>query len=348
MSDAPGNQGTGVSPKFTRSAPECLTERERHRRLDAILPRQTLTYRCLIISPSDVHAERDAIEDALRNWNAHIGDQRGLRLEGIRWESHSTPELGSPAQAIINRQLVEKCDLGIAIFWSRLGSPTISHPSGSIEEIELLRSRICPVMIYFCERDIPQERLRDDQFPRLQQIKRHYMTQGLLAAFHSIEELRGQVPLHVNSLIGQLAQREVTRPSLPGAMGETDTALTPDVRLRPVCVAVRGRQEPIIELRIENHSPNVVFLESLEFTTDSLESLQIDDCVKNEPFGAGRLEAGDSRSFYFDILAWRARGERIIDAVVRDKIHRAFRTSGHAFEAALLEWQVRRESRGRR
>ena len=40
-----------------------------------------------------------------------------------------------PPQKIINAQLVDECDLGIAVFWSRLGTPTEKHPSGQCSAI---------------------------------------------------------------------------------------------------------------------------------------------------------------------------------------------------------------------
>lgn len=184
-----------------------------------IVPRSIDSYRCLIISPSDVEAERNAVEAAISSWNAHAGHQQGIVLEAVRWESHGRPELGKPPQAIINKQLVESCDFGVAIFWSRVGSPTSAHASGSVEEIELLRDRGAEVMVYFCSRDVPQARLQDDQFARLQQIKSHYEQHGLLATFSSVEQLHGQVALHLSNLVSALskgASERVTEPLLAG------------------------------------------------------------------------------------------------------------------------------------
>ena len=44
--------------------------------------------------------------------------------------------MGERAQAIINRQIVKDSDLVVAIFWTRIGTPTGVAQSGMIEEIE--------------------------------------------------------------------------------------------------------------------------------------------------------------------------------------------------------------------
>jgi hypothetical protein len=79
--------------------------------------------------------------------------------------------MGDSPQRIINTQLVDTCDLGAAIFWSRLGTPTGTHDSGSLEEIERLLMRNAPVSVYFCEANVLQSAMRDDQFARLQKVR---------------------------------------------------------------------------------------------------------------------------------------------------------------------------------
>src|SRR5205807_8690783 len=98
------------------------------------MPNQIVEYRCLLVSPSDVLEERNALTQMVNLWNAQIGRGLNVRVELVRWESHSTPDLSGPPQAVLNQQLLESCDIGIAIFWSRIGSPTDTNESGSVEE----------------------------------------------------------------------------------------------------------------------------------------------------------------------------------------------------------------------
>src|SRR5206468_6654815 len=90
----------------------------------------------MIASPSDVPQERRLARDVIEEWNAIHAEDRGIVLMPVGWETHSSPEMGDRPQAIINRQLLRNSDLLIAVFWTRLGSPTGAAQSGTVEEIE--------------------------------------------------------------------------------------------------------------------------------------------------------------------------------------------------------------------
>jgi hypothetical protein len=180
------------------------------------MAKQVTQLKCLVISPGDVEEARFAVVDALLAWNAHAGEGLGVKVEAVRWESHTHPAMGASAQEIINRQIVDDCDFGIAVFWSRLGSPTEHHASGSVEEIERLLARGANVMVYFCDAPIPQRALEDEQFQRLKEVRRSFRERGLLANYSSVEELRGVLPLHVNGVVnGILLQQRAAGQPIP-------------------------------------------------------------------------------------------------------------------------------------
>lgn len=158
----------------------------------------------LIISPSDVEDERRAVTDTIVAWNAHAGQSLGVSIDPVRWESHSRPELGDRPQSIINRQLVDGCDFGIAIFWSRLGTPTGGHKSGSAEEIERLLAMNKNVMVYLKTAPIPQRSLRDDQYQRLQSFKKTLGSRGLYTNFETETDLTRFLTLHLTSLLSEM------------------------------------------------------------------------------------------------------------------------------------------------
>jgi hypothetical protein len=116
-------------------------------------------YRCLLISPSDVAQERDALTDLVNGWNAQIGRALNVRVELVRWETHASPDLQGPPQSVLNRQLLGDCHFGIALFWSRIGTPTSSYRSGSDEEIRRLLDAGVRVLVYFNRSPIPQDNL---------------------------------------------------------------------------------------------------------------------------------------------------------------------------------------------
>lgn len=103
----------------------------------------------MVSSPGDLGEHRQELRDAILSWNSAEGRSRGVRLEPVLWESHVAPCYGMGVQKPINF-VVDECDFGIAVFWSRMGSPTADAPSGTVEEIQRLSKQRKPVLLYVC------------------------------------------------------------------------------------------------------------------------------------------------------------------------------------------------------
>ena len=103
----------------------------------------------MIASPGDVEVERNIVREVIHEWNAVNARMRRTVLLPVGWETHSSPLMGSHPQSIINWQVLKDSDLLIAVFWTRLGTPTQSAESGSVEEIEKHVAAGKPAMIYF-------------------------------------------------------------------------------------------------------------------------------------------------------------------------------------------------------
>jgi hypothetical protein len=175
---------------------------------------KTITeYRCILISPSDVANERALLSETVRKWNAQVGVRLNCRVELVRWESHSVPDLSASPQGIINQQILNDCDLGVAIFWSRLGTPTEKHNSGSLEELSRLRSEGKRVMVYFCDRAIPQEALDNTQFSILREFRSQLMTEGLVGTYAETRDLTEQFYLHLTNILSESINNDT--PNVP-------------------------------------------------------------------------------------------------------------------------------------
>ena len=227
------------------------------------MPNKIIEYRCVLISPSDVKKERDALTDLVTNWNAQIGKSLGARVELVKWESHSLPIHGDKPQNILNNELLDDCDLGIAIFWYRLGTPTDEHPSGSIEEIKLLSEQNKPILIYFSDKDIPQEAFDNEQFLSLQEVKNQMLKEGLVGRYRSIENLKEQVQLNLTKIILQLISKDR---HLPEMKQNLSTATKPDIRVivRAAYVAhPLSESFNVLSIDVQNHSPNTVYVKNI-------------------------------------------------------------------------------------
>ena len=112
--------------------------------------------RIIVASPSDVPQERVAVERVAIELNSTLGPALGLTLRVSRWETESYPSahLKGP-QGLIDEVLsIPDCDIFIALFWKRFGTPVSDAPSGTAHEFNLAfeawRNRGRPeVFLYF-------------------------------------------------------------------------------------------------------------------------------------------------------------------------------------------------------
>lgn len=160
--------------------------------------------RVMIASPSDVTDALDAVEAALHEWNAMNSEQSQAVLLPWRWETDSVPMIGDHPQSVLNGQGVDTSDIVIALFRSRLGSPTTEEVSGTAEEIERARSQGKPVHVFFSKGSLPAE-TDADQLARLRIYQQDLEGRGLLGTFTDNDELRRRVMRAVTSDVAELA-----------------------------------------------------------------------------------------------------------------------------------------------
>src|SRR5664280_1846035 len=133
----------------------------------------------MIASPGDVVQARRIAYDVVHEWNAINARDRKITLMPVGWETHASPEMGDRPQAIINGQLLKDSDLLVAVFWTRLGSPTGTAPSGTVEEIEEHLAAGKPVMIYFSSAPVRPDSIDANQYSALKAFKESLMQKGL-------------------------------------------------------------------------------------------------------------------------------------------------------------------------
>lgn len=146
----------------------------------------------LIASPGDTQDERTAILTEASRWNGRHANGRGFILSPWLYELHSTPILGDRAQAIINRQGVDKSDVVVAIFGSRLGTDTGVDISGTAEEITRATSLGIPVHVYFFKGALPND-VDTEQLERLRTFQKELQSKGLCGDYQDPRDLARQV-----------------------------------------------------------------------------------------------------------------------------------------------------------
>ena len=161
------------------------------------------TFNVMIASPGDVASERAIIRDVVYEWNAVHSGTRKIVLLPVGWETHSSPEMGAPAQQIINRQVLNKCDLLVGVFWTRLGTPTEKHLSGTVEEIEEHIASDKPAMLYFSSQPVAMDTVDLDQIQKLKAFKQSCQSRGLYEGYDSYAEFKEKFYRHLQLKVNE-------------------------------------------------------------------------------------------------------------------------------------------------
>lgn len=136
-------------------------------------------YNVLIASPSD--AEREQVFSIIAAWNGSLGNvDRPVIFVPLMWEKHAIADADKKAQAAINDQLLSRADLLLAIFNSRLGTPTDDYPAGTVEELSCRKGRAA---VFFHEK--PQLDSSADGLEQLTKLMEFRKTFGGFARTYS-------------------------------------------------------------------------------------------------------------------------------------------------------------------
>jgi len=155
----------------------------------------------MIASPGDVHEYRSIVRDVLHEWNYVNSASSTAVMMPVGWETHSSPELGSSPQELINDRVLEDCDLLVGIFWTRLGTPTNASSSGTAEEIERHVAAGKPAMVYFCSAPAALDTVDPDQYAALKEFREWCKSQGLIEFFDNAVVFETKLRRHLQITI---------------------------------------------------------------------------------------------------------------------------------------------------
>jgi hypothetical protein len=177
------------------------------------MPTRSKVYRVMIGSPSDLADERMAATDAINEWNAQHADAEGAVLLPIKWETHATPTSGVRPQLAINDQLVDRCDILVGMFWTKLGTATGVAASGTVEEINRFVAAGKPAMLYFSRRKVAKDKVDPKQMAKLKRFQAATYRNALVGSFSSSSELKRAL---LRDLTRQLRMLHPRRSGHPG------------------------------------------------------------------------------------------------------------------------------------
>lgn len=152
----------------------------------------------MIASPGDVQQERRIVTEELYQWNNANAVARRLVLQPVKWETHSAPDTGAPAQTLINADLVDDSDILVGIFGNRIGSPTEKHPSGTVEEIKTHVAAGKRAMVYFSRVPVDPTTVDYEQLKAVQAFQEECKTFGMYSEYKSYDDFRSTFSHHLD------------------------------------------------------------------------------------------------------------------------------------------------------
>ncbi len=252
------------------------------------------TFRILIASPSDVTEEREIAVKTIQEWNDLNSAERQVVLLPLRWETHSAPEYGRRPQEVLNRQIVDQCDLLVGIFWTRIGSPTGMADSGTLEEIERVASRGKPVMLYFSQAKQDPDQIDLAQLKKLREFKQKTFPKALVESYSSQIEFRDklakQIEIELRTLLaGESAEGTAAKPvtdiQFAFANPETGEYLGSEIAIESTFMEIEGADE------IPDYSTSATMLNT----------------VRGEPRGLLVSSDFPNTGYYRDLVSYYAR-----------------------------------------
>jgi len=178
---------------------------------------QAMVFNVMIASPGDVQTERNIVRDVVNEWNHVNSATQKIVLLPVGWETHSTPSMGDRPQSIINWQVLKDSDLLIAIFRTRLGTPTGKAASGTVEEIEEHVKAGKPAMLYFYATPVAPDNYDHDQYQALNKFKEECKQRGLYGTYNSNPEFYKKIRRHIGKTLNSHPYFEEFRHIADGA-----------------------------------------------------------------------------------------------------------------------------------
>jgi hypothetical protein len=180
--------------------------------------------RLLISCPGDVlQTDLAIVRKVINRWNGMYGHQFAAAVIPISWGSHATAEFGRHPQEILNEQLVDSCDMGLAVFANRLGTQTATAESGTVEEIERLHAAGKHVAVLRSRRPVDTGTINLEQTARLEAYLATIRDRALVLTYSNDVDLEN----HVEAILVNAISRDQARAELQIEAGDRSAGDAP-------------------------------------------------------------------------------------------------------------------------
>jgi tetratricopeptide (TPR) repeat protein len=173
-------------------------------------PQTVQVVRLVVVSPSDVQFERDAVSSIVDELNDDIASTLGITLAVAKWETDAYPgfHLAGPQGLIDDVLRIEESDIVIGIFWTRFGTPTRDADSGTEYELRKAvkaweENKKPQVMVYFNKTPYNPKRHEMDQWAKVLAFQDSFSENGLWWNYQDRSAFEKLVRKHLIKLLNQ-------------------------------------------------------------------------------------------------------------------------------------------------
>src|ERR1700757_2036717 len=132
-----------------------------------------------ISTPSDTDEEVEAIRKSLHALSISRGKRDGVVVLSYHWKTDAVPRMSAEgAQGVINKQLIDKADIVVALFDRRLGQATPDAVSGTAHEIKRAAEAGKHVHVWFSAEPIERHAIDPDELVRLAEYRKQIEAEG--------------------------------------------------------------------------------------------------------------------------------------------------------------------------
>ncbi|MFJ4105702.1 hypothetical protein [Amycolatopsis japonica] len=147
----------------------------------------------LVASPGDVAVEREAIRATMWDFNDLHAQALQVVLLPTMWETSSRADLGSHPQELLDEQIVDRADIVIGVFWTRIGSLLPDGTAATVHELERVVAASKPALLYFSNQPVVPSSIDADQMQRVTDFKARARGWGLYREYDTATDLVDQL-----------------------------------------------------------------------------------------------------------------------------------------------------------
>lgn len=161
-----------------------------------------------VACPSELESEKQILERIVEEINRDCAESLGFLYKVTYWASDIVPGIDKYPQEVINKQISGKFDILIALFWTRIGTPTPDYESGTVEEIEKAiehnkkEHNLINIMVYFKNEPVILDKIDVDQLSRLKKYRSSLADRGVLyCEFNNPTEFESKIRSHLSKTL---------------------------------------------------------------------------------------------------------------------------------------------------